>query len=189
MSQAFDIPFGSWVNLNTNQAHLAYVGNAIKIADSATAPDNTFAGDVYVLAKNGPSVDLNFTHSIWATQAGTAENETQTTVVISPLASALEAASNELSEEYTLKPGVPLYIGGEHTPITVQIPTGTTADVYTTAATQAEIDTSTADWFEWTDATKTGPFKDVIQGPISGIKIVSAAGGKVLLARSQPLTI
>lgn len=87
------------------------------------------------------------------------------------------------SEKLPLVANVPRIVAGQENPVTVQIPTGTTASVATTCCTPAEVDAGTADWVDWPAGTKTGPYIDSLIGKVTAIKLSSAAGGNVYLVR------
>lgn len=86
-------------------------------------------------------------------------------------------------EKHTLTAATAKIIRGGNGPISVHIPTGTTADIYTTLGTNAEINAGTADWVEWPGGVRAGPYRDTIIFPVTGIKMLSVAGGSVYLQR------
>ncbi|WP_448167683.1 hypothetical protein [Burkholderia ambifaria] len=89
------------------------------------------------------------------------------------------------SESYALTAGHDVIVSGAGNPLTVHIPTGTTATIYTTCSSRAQIDAGTADWIAWGNGSKAGPFMDVLLYPIGALKISSAAGGTVNIARTR----
>lgn len=90
--------------------------------------------------------------------------------------------TNNLASEYDLEAGVPLYLPGVEG-ATIHVKTGTTANVYTTLSSPADIAAETADWFPWTEGAKAGPYIGKTVGKANAIKITSAAGGTVYVAR------
>lgn len=87
------------------------------------------------------------------------------------------------SEKHVLAAATAKIVAGGSGPITVHIPTGTTADIYTTLGTNEEINDSTADWVEWPGGVRAGPYRDTIVHPVTGIKMLSVAGGDVYIKR------
>lgn len=185
-TQTFNIPFGQWVNVGSGLLDISATGNAIRVADSVAAPDASFTGDCFLLPSPAARVRLNFTNAVWASVVNTEDNGIVTTVLATPAVADPALPIGEAGEEYTLAAGVPQVIEAEHTPISVQVKTGTTADVYTTCSTPEEVAAGTADWVEWTNGPKAGPFTDVVRWPCTALKLVSVAGGTVYLARSRP---
>jgi hypothetical protein len=88
------------------------------------------------------------------------------------------------SEKHTLAANVAKLIGGGNEPITVHIPTGTSATVYTTCCLSSEINADTADWVEWPNGVKAGPFMDALLHRVTAIKVLSVAGGVIYFKRN-----
>lgn len=92
------------------------------------------------------------------------------------------------AKKYTLAPTVPLVIGGQNGPVTIQIPTGTTATVYTALCTLAElaaelVTPGSVDWITWSHGAAAGPIMDTLTYKVCAIKVVSTAGGFVYMLR------
>jgi hypothetical protein len=185
MTTKFDIPVGQWVNIGSGLMDIQFAGNQIKAADSAAAPDDSFTGDCFVLPAKAGRVRLNFTNAVWVTTVTKEDNGTKTTVLMDAVPESDPQPIGEGGEEVTIEAGKPFIVNAEHTPISVQIKTGTTAKVSTTCSTPEEVAAGMADWVEWTNGDKAGPFADVIRWPAVALKIESAAGGTVYLARSR----
>lgn len=90
------------------------------------------------------------------------------------------------SAKITLVATVPFYVGGDPLPMSIHIPNGTTAQVYYTCSTAADVNAGNADWVDSGNGAKVGPFIFQTPGPLSALKIVSAAGGTVNIARQRP---
>lgn len=88
------------------------------------------------------------------------------------------------SEKITLVAATAKVVTGAGTPVTVHIPTGTSLNVYTTCAANAEIIANTADWVVWPNGVTAGPFMDTLLRKVTAIKFLSVAGGTVYLVRS-----
>lgn len=91
-----------------------------------------------------------------------------------------------VSEKITLAAGVDKVIPGGIAPISIMIPTGTTADVYVTCAPARDVnaDMTAVDWIEWTPGSHAGPYLGVISQPVTAIKLTSAGGGTVDVVRT-----
>ena len=81
------VPFGSWVNLGTGPLQLAVVGVAVSlsIAQNATAPDNTFTGDVFAVGPNTGVVEFDGTTDVWAKIRGTDTPLAPVSVLVTPV--------------------------------------------------------------------------------------------------------
>lgn len=93
------------------------------------------------------------------------------------------------SQKLTLTAGVAqITPGSDEGPVTVHIPTGTTASVKVTCATLDEVQANTDPniWMDWPAGTKVGPFMDTLVGNVTALQISSAAGGVVYVLRQRP---
>lgn len=100
------VPFGSWVNLGTGPLRLAVAGVAVSlsIAQNATAPDNTFTGDVFAVGPDTGVVEFDATMDVWAKIRGTDTPLAPVSVLVTPVP---VVTPTEPGAENELPTGVP----------------------------------------------------------------------------------
>jgi hypothetical protein len=81
---------GSWVQVGEGPLRLTLVSpnNSILVAAHATAPDNTFAGDVFVAQPGHNPIDFDTDVVIWAKAKGTPDQSKPIIVLLQPLVDA-----------------------------------------------------------------------------------------------------
>lgn len=87
---------GSWVNVGEGPLRLTLVSpnNSILIAANATAPDDTFTGDVYVATPGSNSIDFADVQ-VWVKAKGTPDQTKTISVLLQPLVDAPVLVSAE----------------------------------------------------------------------------------------------
>ncbi len=70
----------------------------------------------------------------------------------------------------------PVILAVHNFPTTFQIPTGCRIRVETTAATEEDIRGDTAEWITWPAKDKAGPYADILEGPVTAVRITSLDG-------------
>lgn len=81
---------GSWVQVGEGPLRLTLVSpnNSILVAANATAPDNTFTGDVFVAQPGSNPIDFDFDVVIWVKARGTPDQTKAINVLLEPLVDA-----------------------------------------------------------------------------------------------------
>ena len=69
-------------------------------------------------------------------------------------------------------------------PATFQVPSGVTARIETTCHLEDDVRNDTAEWLAWPAGDKPGPFVDVLEGPVTAVRLTSlGADGAVYMSR------
>lgn len=78
---------GSWVQVGEGPLRLTLVSpnNSILVAANATAPDNTFTGDVYLAKPGSNPIDFDSDVVVWAKARGTPDQTKPILVLLEPL--------------------------------------------------------------------------------------------------------
>lgn len=90
------------------------------------------------------------------------------------------------SRKLNLIADVPMIVPTVSSPVTVQIPTGSTIHVGVTCAPTEEVMAGTAEWEGWPAGNKVGPFIDTLVAQVTALRITAiGANGVVYLVGAE----
>ena len=107
---------GSWVNVGEGPLRLtlASFNNSILVAANATAPDNTFTGDVFVANPGSNPIDFDTDVQVWVKAKGTPDQTKPISVLLQPLIDAPVISAAETRQPSAMLDAVALtYAAGQ----------------------------------------------------------------------------